>query len=87
MTVYEESKERNLSIDYAVGIDLGTTYSCVTVYQNERIMVVADENGHKLIPSVVALIPCSGEIEAYVGHEALEYANASEYVICGNNNL
>ncbi|KAF4524084.1 hypothetical protein B566_EDAN013976 [Ephemera danica] len=57
---------------FGVGIDLGTTYSCVSVYKDGRITVIADENGNKLIPSVVSFTNKRGAIRRLVGHDALE---------------
>lgn len=54
----------------AVGIDLGTTYSCVAVWRNGGGEVIANSQGNRLTPSCVAF----NDTERLVGEGAVNQA-------------
>ena len=51
---------------YALGIDLGTTTVCLAVWQNDRVEIIANDQGNRTTPSYVSF----GDDERVVGDGA-----------------
>ncbi|KAI6653674.1 Heat shock 70 kDa protein-like [Oopsacas minuta] len=65
------SKSRNTPV---IGIDLGTTYSCVSVWEGSAPQVIQNSSGNRTTPSWVCF-PSSSSVEVLVGEAAQSKAN------------
>ena len=56
--------------EYAIGLDLGTTFSCIGVYRNGWVEIIPNRIGEKITPSVVII---TNDSKILVGEETNEF--------------
>lgn len=82
-----------MSNNLAIGIDLGTTYTCAGVYSDGKVNIIVNSEGNRTMPSCIAFT----DVERLCGERAKEqlclnpintiYGKSIEYLSVIHNQL
>ena len=63
-----------LDDDYAIGLDLGTTFSCIGVYKNGGVKIIPNRLSEKSTPSLVIMVDDEKDgFKPVVGEDTIDY--------------
>lgn len=63
---FPENEKKSFESNTIIGIDLGTTNTCVSIWRNNNLEIIPDEYGNRTIPSFVAFTNKT----RYIGYDA-----------------
>ena len=69
------------SVTELIGIDLGTTYSCVGIFKNGRVEIIQNELGNRITPSYVAFTDEERLVGEAAKNQASNNVKRSIYVV------
>ena len=79
-TLAADNKKREVD-GPVIGIDLGTTYSCVGIFKNGRVEIIPNEFGNRITPSFVAFTDEERMVGESAKNQALLDPKRSIYVV------
>ena len=77
----KDDKKTNKINGPVIGIDLGTTYSCVGIFKNGRVEIIQNELGNRITPSYVAFTDEERLVGEAAKNQATNNVKRSIYVV------